>query len=83
MQTCKTCRFWEPDVRNAGKCGLVGCRELEGSPRGFLIEATAADDWNLRTDLITGPDFGCVQHQPTDEDSRTSRGDSKHERETQ
>jgi hypothetical protein len=57
METCKTCFYWEN-----GRCDRV-----DGTSHPdfrFEIESSAADDYNLETSLRTGPDFGCVLHEP-------------------
>lgn len=70
--TCKACAHWGREF--AGVCdGQRGdVKETGGDyplpPRvrantradGFAIDASAADDTNLTTHLVTGPDFGCV-----------------------
>lgn len=60
MKTCKTCRWWGRDWQ--GCCALVD--DIFQGARGFEIRATASDDHNLEARLVTGPDFGCILHEP-------------------
>lgn len=53
--TCKTCKFWGRSYRE--------CCDLEGIDE-FKILVTVSDDTNLEVKLRTGPDFGCVRHEP-------------------
>ena len=65
--TCKNCRFWTPQSNYMGrptgkmKCDRVDFGSHPEPSKTFEIEATADDDHNLNAELITGPDFGCVQ----------------------
>lgn len=63
MNTCKDCKWW--GRTHANVCGKIDTLfAVENPMRMFEIEATAADDHNLRAHLVTGPDFGCIQFDP-------------------
>ena len=60
MGTCKDCKYWGTYYERA--CDRVGDMHTERTPdSSFEIEATALDDSGLEVQLLTGPDFGCVQ----------------------
>lgn len=64
METCKTCRWWDGDGRHDGHCrkaDMIGCT-LAGVPLnsgGVSVPMQGRFWW-----LATGPDFGCIHHQP-------------------
>lgn len=60
MQTCKTCKWWEG--MPSQKCDRPD--SLPDPPILFEIEIGADDDSGLYGRLVTGPDFGCVLHEP-------------------
>jgi len=68
--TCKTCRFWSDGECNRADtvCQDFSGREADGivarDPRHLFVNTTVADDTNLDVRLRTGPDFGCVLHEP-------------------
>lgn len=77
MNTCKTCRWWgeEDDLVN-GCAGVRACRKdgaiYEPTAGGHRYGAKAFvtqhfdlhdDDFDPR--FLTGPDFGCVHHEPS------------------
>ena len=82
--TCKTCRWWgEQREANAGTClhkkisfrGVVVDVPLMGQlppPDGM----TAA---NNDAEVRTGPDFGCIHHEPkeSNDEPRTNSWDGK------
>lgn len=57
MGNCKTCKYWGVD--RPGECDLVG--RVDGE-KTFEIQVRVADDHNLDYRLITGPNFGCINH---------------------
>ncbi len=67
-KTCKNCKFWERPGGQSGQCtkvdGSVGDRTLVSDRLRVDIYATMLDDSGLYTELLTGPDFGCVLFQP-------------------
>ena len=57
MQPCKTCKWWKQ-----GECDFVNTIHASNPETRFEIEATAADDHGLESELRTGPNFGCIHH---------------------
>lgn len=60
--TCKTCKWWGRAWE--GCCDFVDTIHADKPLTRFTIAAYADDDSNLRAYLHTGPDFGCIHHQP-------------------
>jgi hypothetical protein len=67
-KTCRNCRFWRKGLSDRGTCDNVGM--VEGD-KSLDIRVTVADDHNLNYDLVTGPGFGCVNHEFTKEIQRS------------
>jgi hypothetical protein len=76
MNLCKTCRFWVRDqqvVSPFRKCSRG--RDLSRddfslatgkiSPSMVMNEFGSCDSDNYESSIITGSDFGCVLHEPT------------------
>lgn len=71
MPRCKTCKWWD-QIRESdtyGYCDWLQNAETSdwnASPTGneALIYV---EDQHVTTGMMTGPDFGCVQHEPKDE----------------
>lgn len=66
MNTCKNCFWWTQRVDKTGTCGKEGT--MPSSPKFFRIHVEVADDHGLHSELITGPDFGCVQFELKDKE---------------
>lgn len=62
METCKTCHWWGQSI--VGVCERVDTIQTAQPERLFEIEAFSDDDSGLTARLCTGPDFGCVWHEP-------------------
>lgn len=67
MNTCKTCKKWNRDYRNAsveGEClstkRTISYIDFKVPNDGFAF--FPRDDNNK--EFYTGPDFGCVNHEP-------------------
>jgi hypothetical protein len=69
MNTCKNCLYWTTaEQLTTGECNKVnhetprhiGLKDTS-APDTFEVQVTVADDHNLGTWLITGPDFGCIK----------------------
>jgi len=59
MKTCKTCKWWGVDFEEA--CDFV--TNIQDNKKTILrIHSFADDDQGLNTELMTGPDFGCIHH---------------------
>lgn len=69
-KTCRTCRHWIRDREHSGECVVVdqqeGCRnpDEKRDDTRLSIEYRILDDSGLNIMLRTGPDFGCVRHEP-------------------
>lgn len=70
MSKCKYCRFWRPPAKvrsgrlaqaSYGVCDLPDWfdEDYPAFQTPMIIEASAADDTNMRVDLRTRPDFAC------------------------
>lgn len=67
-KTCSTCKYWvggylsyrqKHSLKNI--CDLANGNNLPDRV-GLEILSYAMDDSGLNTELVTGPDFGCVNH---------------------
>lgn len=65
MQTCKTCRWWSR--HGEGDCDVLGTRQAEEPDTLVVIDVVVADDTGLDVRLRTGPEFGCIHHEPRKE----------------
>lgn len=68
-KTCKNCRHWhnKRTCDRIDQINLHGTRDEELGKNDSRIEWSAADDHGLHIELVTGPDFGCVQFEPIKE----------------
>ena len=68
--TCKSCRFW--DNRFSGP--QYTCLNYKLNEEDALDGALGGEpaDW---TGISTGPDFGCIHHEPKDQYIYLKRGD--------
>lgn len=66
---CKDCKFWSSvgaygGAQASGVCGRIdwdnGSRPADDDA---VLLADASDDTNLRAELRTGPEFGCLKFQ--------------------
>lgn len=67
MNTCKTCRFWESSYSICHKRFV----DVITPERPFKSDSLRVHVWpsgGAKDDIVhnvfTGPDFGCVHHQP-------------------
>ena len=61
--TCKTCKHWYQ--HNDGSCGQCGQLVIDGD--GEPVANGVASRCPTETDfgaLVTGPDYGCIHHEP-------------------
>lgn len=75
---CRTCKWWEPWREQlggddaSGNCLLFSSRitqqEAGIEPGDVRMLARASGHYGYDADFVTGPDFGCVQHEPTEGD---------------
>lgn len=56
---CKDCKFWKQQSIDSGICDRITHCNIPKN-RSFEIDASADDDSNLQTELVTAPEFGCV-----------------------
>lgn len=54
MPHCKDCRWWERKSEDEGLCALIDIYGHEDTPAWIVGSG----------ELLTRPDFGCVQFQP-------------------
>ena len=54
---CKHCTYW-------GRYKDTVCDREGATGSRFEIRVTVADDQGLETDLVTAPDFGCIEFTP-------------------
>ncbi len=54
---CATCKWWDPESKGVKSriCDLLSYRYVEGF------------DANNGVGIVTGPDFGCVLHEPKEQ----------------
>jgi len=67
MPKCRTCKWWERAADAESPQGA--CWAIAPSKSAFIVESTdavisTAQEEGVR--FLTGPDFGCVQHEPMD-----------------
>lgn len=68
MSTCKTCKHWcenmytTDDFKECCITEWVEPNELPTSVTVMCLYADASDDQGLYAGILTGKDFGCVQH---------------------
>ena len=60
MERCKTCKHW---TEWKTTCELVDF-DFDPIESRFAVLAQADDDQGLEASLVTGPEFGCVKHEP-------------------
>ena len=70
MNTCKTCKHWEPSQEGTGVClaantsdgvlmqWIVPLQQPQYPPTYFFTSGA----YGYEADLMVGPDFGCVHH---------------------
>lgn len=64
MKTCSSCKFWY-DGRECTRTDSAGVDgPIKESPVMFTMHVSVDDDSGLGYKLLTGPDFGCVLHEP-------------------
>ena len=62
MNTCKTCKHWTPQSSGPAICEKAGEDTLDPLP---LAESDAfVVSCEGHGCLCTGPDFGCIRHEP-------------------
>lgn len=66
MTTCKNCRHWEPGSGVYGVCRKISDATDWRNRDPAVINAWASDDTGLGADLLTQPDFGCTNFEPTE-----------------
>ena len=72
MNTCKTCKHWShsfrPTVQNpVADCDLpdtITGEKLHKEGKGMELYVQVNDDSGLQVTLMTGENFGCVNHTP-------------------
>jgi hypothetical protein len=62
MKTCKTCKYWGVYIKRS--CDREGTIYDQSNQDDFYVEADALDDTGLESFLMTGPNFGCIHHEP-------------------
>jgi hypothetical protein len=68
MQRCRTCKAWE--LISDGDEEHGQCWEVNSSKSAFILtpaDAVIATRDEPTTMLITGPEFGCVLHEPRED----------------
>lgn len=66
METCKTCSFWERNVRANDSRNHGECRVVSLSYNSNALPAGVAISYDFDRELgnlVTGPNFGCVHHE--------------------
>lgn len=61
--TCKTCRHWSRHRSLVGVCTLI----TPGGLSGTHLARIGSLDGSSPT-FLTLPEYGCVEHEPTEED---------------
>lgn len=61
MERCKTCKWWA-NWKTVPTCDRID--HIDPIDIRFEITAQADDDSGLFAELLTGPEFGCVLHEP-------------------
>jgi len=87
MNTCKTCQHWRNKQRelsfkeSSGFCDHWDSDNENANPKvfvhnpyevfaaGFLNDDGTVHDW--QSELVTGPDFGCIHHSALSEGEQT------------
>lgn len=60
METCKTCKWWEVATSLGGQPQKYGnCENVMSSKP--VSDRIYEDEY---THVMTGPDFGCIHHEP-------------------
>lgn len=65
-QRCRTCKWWGRYYTNV--CDFVTTTMAENPQTKFVIDAFANDDQGLEAMLVTGPDFGCIHWQQSEDE---------------
>ena len=71
MPRCRTCKWWEPATQQSGVCALT---KYDGIAALFAMEGPDSLAWAMpdtpdgAAHLETLPDFGCVQHEPREDE---------------
>ncbi len=72
MERCRTCKWWEmfldgedPNIATEGGCLLTEVYSGEPLHPDSLAIGGGIDSYELQ--LITKPEFGCVQHEPQED----------------
>lgn len=64
MKTCRSCKFWEPPrngkIEEINNPGLCENEKVSAGDYCEKDEATATDPYSQ---LMPGPDFGCIHHE--------------------
>lgn len=62
MQTCETCRRWHrSEIETVGECRAVTSDYETEDRAAFAVEVLNDEEVGR---LRTGPDFGCIAHEP-------------------
>jgi len=69
MNTCKTCKFWDGDKNERGRICLNDrlCPirpEHCGTDSAYGSRSSGRDESESLSRVRTGPDFGCIHHEP-------------------
>lgn len=68
LNTCKTCKHWEDRAtKQFGKCRVAGMGYLASHAAELAMDR--ATSWPDGCEVCTGPDFGCIHHQPKEPDA--------------
>jgi hypothetical protein len=65
MNRCATCKHWEGDAEDgSGCCARISLEGKTDDPGHAYMVAIGDDETHAYADMYTGPDFGCVLHEP-------------------